>query len=147
MKLKINIRPEADTKQICAALIESMDDGVWLWNIAQGRFDAISPAAQALFSTELDIYNQDPEKWVYLIHPDDRKEALFATTKTLFTLNKTTIQYRIQNENGTYRWVKDERKLIFDTDGNLFQVFGQITDITEQKNTNSNLKSGNCRTK
>lgn len=133
MEHRINIRPDADTQRVFDVLLDALDDGIWLWSIAQGKYDIVSPAARAIFGSDLNMYNQDPEKWVYQIHPEDREGVLFATTKTLFTLGRISLQYRIENENGKYRWIKDHRKLIKDISGEPVQVFGQIQDITEQK--------------
>lgn len=140
MKQRINIRPSADIQQVIDLVIESLDDGVWLWNIAQGKYDIISPAAQSIFGSALDPYNQDPEKWVYLIHPDDREAALIATTETLFNTGRINIQYRIENDKGKYRWINDRRKLIKDLSGEPTLVFGQLEDITEQKTRQQQLE-------
>lgn len=133
MEHKVNIRPDANSQRIFDVLLDALDDGIWIWSIAQGKYDIISPAARSIFGSDLDLYNQDPEKWVYLIHPEDREDVLFATTKTLFTLGKVSLQYRIENDNGSYRWIKDQRKLIKDIAGQPIQIFGQVQDITEQK--------------
>lgn len=134
MEHKPTIRPEADRLRIFDVLLESLDDGIWLWNIEKSKFDLLGKAAQLIFGSDLDMYNQDPEKWVYLIHPEDRERVLYATTQTLFSDCEIELEYRIEAEDGTYCWVSDSRKLIKNTAGIPVQVFGWLKDISTRKN-------------
>ncbi len=128
----LTIRPGVDTGQIFEVLLSSIDDGLWIWNLEKGKFDVLSPAARALFASELDAFNQEPEKWMYLVHPEDRERVLHASTATLFEKDEIKLEYRLVGEAGKQRWVSDCRKIIYH-DGKPFQIFGITKDITKQK--------------
>jgi PAS domain S-box-containing protein len=136
----LSIRSELEKESILKVLLSSFDDGVWLWNLEAGQFDAIGPSAQALFSAALNLFNQDPEKWIYQVHADDREMVLEACTFTLFNKGQMDIQYRLVYDQGGVRWLWDRRKIITNTEGQAIYVHGIAQDITKRKNYERRLE-------
>lgn len=129
----LSIRTDAERESILNMLLSSFDDGVWLWNLDAGQFDVIGPSAQALFSAALNLFNQDPEKWIYQVHADDREKVLEATTVQLFQEGQIDIQYRLLNEQDAVCWIWDRRKIIPNAEGMPQYVHGIVQDITKRK--------------
>ncbi|MGA1791142.1 MAG: PAS domain S-box protein [bacterium] len=74
----------------------------------------------------------DPKFWQKHIHPEDVSGIL----KNLedISIKDTIIQeYRFLHKNGTYRWLSDDCRLIYDQKGNPVEIVGSFIDITDKK--------------
>jgi PAS domain S-box-containing protein len=81
-----------------------------------------------------------PNLWFECIHPDDA-ERLFAQIFRLQERTQEIYEYRVRHQNSTYRWVRDERRLVCDAQGNPLEIVGSMYDITEQKKALGQLKA------
>lgn len=78
-----------------------------------------------------------PRFWANRIHPDDAARV-FAELPKLLDQRYCTLEYRFHHQNGTYRWLKDERRL---AEGeSLYEVVGAWDDITTRKETEQQLQ-------
>jgi adenylate cyclase len=77
-------------------------------------------------------YLDSPDFWRSRVHPDDlpRVEGEFGQ---LFDTGHHTFEYRFLKKNGTYCWVRDELRLVYDKSGEPDEVVGSWSDITERK--------------
>ena len=66
------------------------------------------------------------------MHPDDLA-TVQAETGQLFKKGSHTIEYRFLKKDGTYCWVNDAQQLIRDENGQVVEVVGSWSDITERK--------------
>ncbi|MBS0018128.1 MAG: response regulator [Arthrospira sp. SH-MAG29] len=73
-----------------------------------------------------------PNFWSDRIHPDDRLEIHHRCSQIL-KLNHLTTEYRFRHKNGSYRWLRDEMKLVCDASGHIEEIVGVLSDITETK--------------
>jgi PAS domain S-box-containing protein len=73
-----------------------------------------------------------PEFWESHVHPDDLRPTLAAIPR-LFKDGMRALEYRFLHKDGTYRWIREEAKVIRDTDGKPIDVIGYWTDVTELK--------------
>ncbi|MGA1839441.1 MAG: PAS domain S-box protein [bacterium] len=78
------------------------------------------------------VFFKDPKYWIKHIHPEDRSKAL-EEAKTVLKTGSCVFEYRFLHNNGTYRWLSDERRLIKDERGVPIEVVGSFLDITDQK--------------
>ncbi|QJB28224.1 PAS domain-containing hybrid sensor histidine kinase/response regulator [Limnospira fusiformis] len=70
--------------------------------------------------------------WSDRIHPDDRPKIHHRCSQIL-KLNHLTTEYRFRHKNGSYRWLRDEMKLVCDASGHIEEIVGVLSDITETK--------------
>jgi adenylate cyclase len=77
-------------------------------------------------------YLDSPDFWRSAVHPGDlpRIEGEFGQ---LFDTGHHTFEYRFLKKNGTYCWVRDELRLVYDKSGEPDEVVGSWSDITERK--------------
>lgn len=73
-----------------------------------------------------------PEFWIEHIHPEDRSRTL-ACLKRIAERKRCIHEYRFQAKDGTYRWLRDELKLLEHEDGAPGEIIGYWTDITDFK--------------
>lgn len=92
----------------------------------------ISENVRDLLGYEPGDYLAGPEFWLERLHPDDRDRVL-AEFPRLLADGHNVIEYRFQHANGTYRWVRDEQRLLRDPGGQPVEVVESWSDITERK--------------
>lgn len=74
----------------------------------------------------------DPRFWRNRIHPADKARVLHNLYRGLKT-GKYCDEYRFQHADGTWRWIRDERKLLRDIEGRPEEVVGSWSDVTDRK--------------
>ncbi len=82
---------------------------------------------------------EDSGFWADHIHPEDAPR-IFEELPRLFEHGHHTHEYRFLRKDGTYRWMRDETKLVRDADGNPVEIIGYWIDITERKQAEEELK-------
>ena len=85
-----------------------------------------------------------PDFWTDHIHPQD-KDRVFSELNVLLEKDYFLYEYRFQHNEGGYRWMRDEMKLIRDADGNPREIVGSWTDITPHKQAEIALEQSEAR--
>ena len=77
--------------------------------------------------------------WLDHTHPEDAPRIL-AEQDALFKQGSATQDYRLRNRDESYRWIRDEQRLVCNAHGEPVEVVGSWTDITERKNLEDQLR-------
>ncbi|TAE59970.1 MAG: PAS domain S-box protein [Nostocales cyanobacterium] len=75
---------------------------------------------------------QETNFWSNHIHPEDLTTIL-TDLSHLEQKEYHLYQYRFRDQNGNYRWLEDEFRLVKDPTGKPLEIIGYLVDITEQK--------------
>jgi hypothetical protein len=78
------------------------------------------------------------EFWRNHVNPDDLTRYL-AEMPSLWRNGQHTFEYRFLHSDGTYRWVREDQKVIRDTEGRIVDVVGVGIDVTERKRLEEKL--------
>ncbi|MBW2645876.1 MAG: response regulator, partial [Deltaproteobacteria bacterium] len=81
----------------------------------------------------------NPELWINKIHPEDAPRIV-ENLSSLFEKGHHAHEYRFQHKDGTYRWMRDELKLVCDKDGKPAEIIGYWVDITRQRQLEEELQ-------
>ncbi|HZZ79539.1 MAG TPA: PAS domain S-box protein [Gemmataceae bacterium] len=73
------------------------------------------------------------EWWRRNVHPDDRQRIDEAGLSELFTTGRTANEYRFRHRDGSYRWIRNEMRLLHDSAGRPCEVIGSWSDINDWK--------------
>jgi len=84
-------------------------------------------------------FTDDPGFWAAHIHPDDLGRVLEELTAGLAAAHYVH-EYRFRRKDGSYRWMRDEVRLIHDADGNPTEVIGSWIDITPRREAEDELQ-------
>jgi diguanylate cyclase (GGDEF)-like protein/PAS domain S-box-containing protein len=87
---------------------------------------------------------KNPAYWADHIHPQD-KERVFSELNILFEKDFHLNEYRFRHKDGSYRWMRDEMKLIRDAEGKPLEIIGSWVDITLRKQTEMELEESEKR--
>ena len=70
--------------------------------------------------------------WRSRIHPDDLARY-WAEMPSLWSDGHHTFEYRFLHSDGTYRWIREEYKVIRDAEGRILDIVSVAIDVTERK--------------
>jgi len=123
-----------------ALALENSSDGLWDWDLQEDKIFLSHRWLNMLGYKENDLRNTLAD-WMNLIHPDDKR--LFSSKLKRFLDDKQkerfSLEYRIEDRGGSYRWVKINGMLVFNDEGEAVRFAGSHTDITERKRMESQL--------
>ncbi len=100
----------------------------------------VSGNVQSLLGYPASAFLEDPAFWLNHIHPDDREKVL-SGVETLFTGNVHVHEYRFLHQDGTYRWMRDELRLLRDASGRTTEMIGCWIDITGRRTAEDALRA------
>jgi PAS domain S-box-containing protein len=93
----------------------------------------------------LDIFGYDPAQfavnssfWMERIHEEDYESVLAGMT-TLIETETCARDYRFKHNNGSYIWVYDEIKMIYNEDGTPQEIIGYCANIDRRKKAERKL--------
>jgi two-component system, cell cycle sensor histidine kinase and response regulator CckA len=81
---------------------------------------------------------KDYQWWLTSLHPDDRDRVLEIVAKGMQGQGYST-EYRIRHNDGSYRCVEDNNRVVRDSTGQIIQAVGAWTDITQRKKFENEL--------
>ena len=84
-------------------------------------------------------FTESSDFWVSHIHPDDAPRILSNLTD-LFERGSHVHEYRFLHKDGTYRWIYDELRMIYDVDGKPTDIVGIWMDITDRRKIEEALR-------
>ena len=84
------------------------------------------------------------EWWKKNLHPEDRERAMTVLAQGLKG-DGYSMDYRIRHKDGTYRWVEDNNRVVWDVYGRSKEMVGVWTDITERKQTERDLEESRAQ--
>ena len=87
-----------------------------------------------------DFYKNGEVTWLSIIHPDDRDAVRRASKDAIFARQQLTMSYRIRTKHGHEKWVWDRSIAQYDAHGELAFIEGFVTDITQQRQAEEELR-------
>ena len=108
-------------------------DGLWDWNILTHEV-YYSPRWKEIIGYSDDELVNEFSTWQDRVHPDDLQAVMDAiednrSGKTDYMENR----HRMKHKDGSWVWILDRGKTIFDENSKAIRMIGTHTDITHQK--------------
>ncbi len=133
-----------ESEERFALAVEGAAEGLWDWNMAD-RTVFRSEHLRTMLDVPPDEDIQRWEWWIQQIYPDDRRryrEALRRHRRSNQT--RFACEYRVMHRRGGTRWVLDRAVSRRDADGQVVRIVGAVTDISDRKNMELQLKAANA---
>ncbi|WRH65173.1 MAG: PAS domain S-box protein [Planktothrix sp. GU0601_MAG3] len=99
----------------------------------------VSENIKDLLGYEPKAFLEDSEFWMNHIHPDDADQVLNGLAN-LFTNGFHFQEFRFLHEDGNYRWVLEQVKLIRDHAEKPVEILGYLIDISDRKQSELELQ-------
>jgi PAS domain S-box-containing protein len=87
---------------------------------------------------------ENPGFWIDHVHPDDLQLFELDNIKLNHVGNRI-YDYRFKHKDGSYRWIRDESRQIYDERGQAIEIVGSWIDITDTKNAERELHESEKR--
>ncbi|WP_144926185.1 PAS domain-containing sensor histidine kinase [Halorubrum salsamenti] len=116
-------------------------DGVALWTATQpGEFDYISAGFEDIWGIPPAEVKDDVSLLIDSIHPEDRDRVRKNIEESAQGTRDETYEGRVVQPDGSVRWVLTRQVALRDDDGEIAEVVGICTDITEQQGREQELE-------
>jgi PAS domain S-box-containing protein len=123
------------------ALIEQIPAVVFMAFLDKGISEAyVSPYIEAALGFTQEEWLDDPVRWYYHIHPDDRSRWSHEFAQMLLTNQPLSAVYQILARDGRIICLQCEAKLVRDDQGRPWFIHGVGFDVTELKLAESSLR-------
>jgi diguanylate cyclase (GGDEF)-like protein/PAS domain S-box-containing protein len=128
------------SEQRYALAARAANDGLWDWDFATGTI-YYSPRWKALLGYAEDAIGDDPDEWFSRIHADDRPGFELSLERHRNDPG-ATMEYecRIRAADGAYLWMLCRGLAIPDPDGPVNRMVGSLTDVTDRKELEEQLR-------
>lgn len=83
--------------------------------------------------------------WTEGVHPDDYDHCLSVYTTAFDARGPFSMEYRLRNRDGEYRWLLDIGTPRYDSQGEFLGYVGSCLDITDQRERRKELDAANKR--
>jgi PAS domain S-box-containing protein len=140
-------RAEEATVQLAASeerlrlALDAANEGLWDWNL---RTDLayLSPRYYEMIGYSPGEVTPNLEFFESLIHPEDREYMIGSVTAHIQgAIPESVIEYRMYTRTGELRWILGQGKIVeWDDAGIPVRMVGTITDITQRKKIEDNLR-------
>ena len=98
-----------------------------------------SPQIEDMLGYPPEVYEEDPEHWIKVLHPDDRDRVLVKDARTASTREPFDTEYRCVARDGRTVWVYDRASVESDEEGRPRYRRGVMLDITARKDFEEQL--------
>ena len=110
-------------------VVQSIDDGLWDWTFDDDRVH-FSPRWKSMLGFREDAIEDDPMEWIDRIHPDDKSRVINQLhAHKNGDSARFECEYRIQDAEGEYRWMRCRGIAVSDDDGKAYRMTGSQSDI------------------
>jgi two-component system, cell cycle sensor histidine kinase and response regulator CckA len=108
-----------------------------------GRVSFISPNVREQLGHDPEDFTGDPLFWADNVHPNDLYSI--ARRSARVERERRVEEYRFRHRDGSYRWIRDESRLIRDPTGQPREISGYWVDITERRRAEEELRTSEER--
>ncbi|MGQ3329305.1 PAS domain-containing sensor histidine kinase [Halorubrum sp. FL23] len=116
-------------------------DGVALWTATEpGTFDYISAGFEDIWGLPPGDVKDDISLLIDSIHPDDRERVRANIEESAHGVRDKAYEGRVIQPDGSVRWVLTRQVALRDDAGEVTEVVGICTDITEQQRRERELE-------
>ena len=130
--------PALNPEERYRLVTEAVAEGIYEWSTETNNLE-LSPRLNEMFGFEKGELTS--ESWLEHVHTDDRDRYRDATVAYFKGVAPYfACEYRIRNKSDQWCWVSDRASSIRDADGRVLRLIGAITDISELKLRESQLR-------
>ena len=121
--------------------LEAAEGGIWDWDLQQHKV-YFSPGYTALLGLHPEALGDNRQHWEQRLHPDDRVTFARNIQRRMSTLSTAPyeVSYRLQHQDGSYRWIQARGRLLLDKQGRAEHLIGTASDITQQRKDEDSLR-------
>ncbi len=130
----------AESEQRWELAVRGANDGIWDWNPNTGRVH-FSDRWKSMIGYAPEEIGDNIGEWTSRIHSDDYDYTMAETARHLRGESEFyQAEYRLRCKDGSYLWILDRGKALFDADGQPVRMAGSHTDITQRREAEARIR-------
>jgi PAS domain S-box-containing protein len=131
-----------ENERIYRRITEEITDYVYTVTVRDGRAleTKHGMACEAITGYNVQHFTAEPLLWINMVPLEERDRIVEHVKNILAGKELPAIEHRIIRKDGHIRWVRDKSVLHFDSHNVLVSYEGVISDITERKQAEEELK-------
>ncbi|GAB4297272.1 MAG: hypothetical protein Kow0068_21540 [Marinilabiliales bacterium] len=138
-----NIQALKESEERYALVAKGGNDGIWDWDMIKDEV-YLSPRWKAVLGYDEDEHITREDARDLMIHPDDIEKTKENLVKHLNGETEIYInEYRLKHKDGHFVWILERGLALRDENGKPYRMAGTITDITERKKHEAEIKAAN----
>ncbi len=145
LELRRQTRNSVESEGKLWMLAENITDAFSITSPDFQKIEYLSPGYELIWGRSMASLYAHPSEWTEAILPEERERVLGVLAMLKEDAPSVSVEYRIARPDGSVRWVHDRRFQVRDAAGNLVQVTGITTDITERKRAEEVLRGSNSQ--
>ncbi|MEM9266004.1 MAG: PAS domain-containing protein [Cyanobacteria bacterium P01_F01_bin.13] len=128
-----------DSQERYMLAVQGSRDGLWDWNVLTNEV-YYTPRFKAILGYEDHEMENQFSAFESRLHPDDHDRVLTAIRDHVERRLPYDVEYRLQTKQGDYRWIYACGQAIWDETGQATRMAGSISDITERKQAENQIR-------
>jgi PAS domain S-box-containing protein len=123
---------------------KATNDAIWDWDIENNKM-YWGDGFESLFRYNLKSVKPDISTWKSHLHPDDIETVLKSLQQAIDnpTADQWEREYQYKKADGSYATVFDRARILRNQQGKAIKIVGAMTDITERKRHEAEIKKLN----
>lgn len=118
--------------------LDAANAGTWEMNMLTGARTS-SPEFWQLHGLPPGPRDDDDERWLQSIHPDDRESVLSDIARSVREARRPHKEWRVVHPDGSVHWLLSHGRPVVDADGRLTRFIGIVMNIDAQKDAEASL--------
>ena len=128
-----------ESEQRLRLAVDAGEIGIWDWDVVHNRL-SWSDRMYALHGIEPGTFGEKIEDFMPLVHPEDHKLIQGSIQHSLEQGVPHRIEFRVLHPDGSLRWLTTSARAHHGEDGKPIRMLGAVTDITERKHSEQQLR-------
>ena len=125
-------------------LAENARDMIYRMSLPDGLYEYVSSASTRLLGYTPEEFYNTPQLVADVIHPDWLEYFEQAWKNLLEGEMPPFYEYQIRHKSGEVRWMNQRNVLVRDENGNIIAIEGIVTDVTERKHAEEEIRTFNA---
>ena len=118
--------------------------GTWEWDVVGDRH-WWSDELYSMVGVDPNHSGRPFDFFLERVHPDDRARLMASSENARAGRGSETVDVRVQQADGTERWLQTRGEVTFDAAGYPQRMYGTLQDITERKGAETALRLSETR--
>ena len=132
-----------DSEERHTTTLAAVNDGIWEWYVPSGGA-FFSPVYYTLLGYDDGEFPANYASWRSLVHAEDVERVERDLRQSIETGRSFDVALRMRMKSGEWLWVSTRGKMIErDKDGKAVRMVGTLSDITERKQIEQELRDKN----
>ncbi len=146
--------------EVFTQLADNLRQVLWIRDVRDDRIIYVNRAYEHVFGRSMASLYQDPQSFMQVIHPDDRKQFMRAYHQQIEAHRPCNAEYRVIRKDGSVRWIWAQTFFVYgegegesegegegqgekkNNEKHIARIIGIAEDITERKQAEADLQRG-----